>query len=65
MAPESVPKDMITGMFPIDLNDTLFGWKSPDGTARGYMELMVGLALDKYNKKEASFSLLSVSRDQI
>ncbi|VVB16827.1 unnamed protein product [Arabis nemorensis] len=38
--PKSVPKDMITGMFPINLNDTLFGWKSPDGTARGYMELM-------------------------
>lgn len=59
--PESIPEDMITGIFPIDLADTRFGWpKSPDGTARGYMELMVGLCLDKYNQTQASHFITSL-----
>lgn len=61
MDPDSIPDDMITGYFPIDLNDTRFGWpKSPDGTARCYMERMVQMCLDKYNKTQASFGPSSV-----
>ncbi|KAJ0266576.1 hypothetical protein HA466_0005570 [Hirschfeldia incana] len=60
--PESIPDDMITGYFPIDLNDTRFGWpKSPDGTARGYMERMVQMCLDKHNKTQ----VLDVKMDHV
>ncbi|KAJ4883652.1 Cystatin/monellin superfamily protein [Raphanus sativus] len=60
--PDSIPEDMITGYFPIDLNDTRFGWpKSPDGTARCYMERMVQMCLDKYNKTQG----LDVKMDHV